>query len=216
MSIIMILERLGLAVVLGGLVGLEREIHGRAAGFRTHILVCIGAALIMLVSIHGFPGGTDYDPGRLAAQVVSGIGFLGAGTIMREGASVRGLTTAASLWVVAGVGLAAGSGFFLGAVAGTLLTVVTLQLLNRIEHKFFISGPWKLEVSAVDRPGLLARIAGEIGRHGGDIRSVTIAEEREHETVQILFVLQRIQQPQLACLVEGLRKVEGVNSVGYK
>src|SRR5690554_2770579 len=95
--------RLVLSVVLGGLIGLERESHGRPAGFRTHILVCIGSTLVMIISAYAFmefstgrPGG--YDPGRIAAQVISGIGFLGAGTIMREGANVRGLTTAASLW----------------------------------------------------------------------------------------------------------------------
>ena len=109
-----IVLRLILAVAAGGLIGLEREIHGRAAGFRTQILVCLGSTLIMLISIYGFEQsgvGTTRDPARLAAQVVSGIGFLGAGTILREGTSIKGLTTAASLWVVAGIGLALGAGF---------------------------------------------------------------------------------------------------------
>ena len=99
--------RLFAAILFGGLIGLERESHKRPAGFRTHILVCVGSALIMIISQYAFlefSGKLGYDPGRIAAQVISGIGFLGAGTILREGSSVKGLTTAASLWVVARCG----------------------------------------------------------------------------------------------------------------
>lgn len=136
-----IVLRLGLAALLGGLVGLEREMHGRPAGLRTHILVATGAALIVLVSAHGFsasPGNQSVrmDPTRIAAQIVSGIGFIGAGTIVRFGASVKGLTTAASLWVVAGIGIAAGAGFTFGAACATLLVLLTLYGLNLIEHRY--------------------------------------------------------------------------------
>src|SRR3989338_5303831 len=116
---IQILLRLMLAVILGGLVGLERELHDKAAGFRTHILVCIGSCLMMLTSMHIFDmykGHTSVDPARIAAQVVTGVGFLGAGTIIMYGATVRGLTTAASLWTIAGVGLGVGSGFYSAAI----------------------------------------------------------------------------------------------------
>lgn len=132
-----IIKRLIIAAILSGLIGLERSTHGRAAGLRTHILVCIGSALIMLTSIHIFEvykGISSVDPSRLAAQVVSGIGFLGAGTILRFGASVRGLTTAASLWAVAGIGLAVGNGFYLGAYAATVLILITLFFLSKIER----------------------------------------------------------------------------------
>lgn len=212
-SIAGILGRLILAVALGGLVGVEREIHGRAAGFRTHILVCTGAALVMLVSIYGFPTWSNSDPGRLAAQVVSGIGFLGAGTILREGASVRGLTTAASLWVVAGIGLAVGSGFYVGAAAGTFLAVTTLQVLNRLERRFLGAASCQLDVCGTDRPGLLAELSTQLTRHGADIRSVKILEGEE-EAVHILFVIQGIKQPQLSLLMETLQRVEGVKAVG--
>ncbi|MEW6227795.1 MAG: MgtC/SapB family protein, partial [Bacillota bacterium] len=115
-----IIFRLVLAMMFGGFIGLERESHKRPAGFRTHILVCVGSALVMMISQYAFVNfarTTEYDPGRIAAQVVSGIGFLGAGTILREGPTIKGLTTAASLWVVAGIGLAVGTGFYLaGAV----------------------------------------------------------------------------------------------------
>lgn len=134
-----IIKRLLIAVILSGLIGLERESHGRAAGLRTHILVCLGSTLITLTSIHIFEiykGVSNIDPARIAAQVVSGIGFLGAGTIIRSRASIRGLTTAASLWTVAGIGLAVGVGFYQGAYTTTLLVLITLFLLNKIEKDY--------------------------------------------------------------------------------
>lgn len=130
--------RLLLAVLLSGLVGLEREAKGRSAGFRTHILVCVGSCLIMLTGIHLaslYKGISDIDPARMAAQVVSGIGFLGAGTIIQFRDSVRGLTTAASVWTAAGIGLAVGAGFYVGAVASTGLVLIVLLLLHRFEHR---------------------------------------------------------------------------------
>ncbi len=131
-----IVFRLLLAAVLGGMVGLERELHEKAAGFRTHILVCIGSCLMMLTSLHIFDiykGLTTLDPARIAAQVVTGIGFLGAGTIIRYGATVRGLTTAASIWTIAGVGLAVGSGFYLAAIITSLIMLLSLYMLSRVD-----------------------------------------------------------------------------------
>jgi putative Mg2+ transporter-C (MgtC) family protein len=125
-----------LAVLLGTLIGIERERHDRPAGLRTHILVCLGAALITLVSRD--IAGTHFDPGRIAAQIVSGIGFLGAGTIFRQGSLVRGLTTAASLWVIAGIGMATAGGLesmLLGTVAA-LLVFFTLSVVNRLEDTY--------------------------------------------------------------------------------
>jgi len=132
-----ILLRLLLAAALSGAIGFEREFHGRAAGFRTHILLCVGSTLIMLTSIHIFDiynARVPVDPGRIAAGVVTGIGFLGAGTIMHAKASVRGLTTAASLWVVAGIGLAVGSGLYFGAFATTVIAIVALFIFSKMEH----------------------------------------------------------------------------------
>lgn len=126
--------KLLLAVILGGIIGWERETRGRPAGLRTHILVCVGVTLMMVVSENMFEKYKIYsddsviriDPARIAAQVVTGIGFLGAGTIMRFKASVRGLTTAASLWVVAGIGLAIGSNCFIPALITTVIVFFTL------------------------------------------------------------------------------------------
>ena len=129
-----IIIRLILASILGGLIGLDRESTNRPAGFRTHILVAIGSALIMMVSVDNAKYGAD--PSRIAAQVISGIGFLGAGTILRTGTNIEGLTTAASLWVCAGIGLAVGNGYYLGAVATTLIVLFFLKILEPLKECF--------------------------------------------------------------------------------
>lgn len=133
------LIRLSMATLLGGAIGLEREVHGKVAGFRTHALVSLGAALIMIVSIEiyiAYRGVTQVDPGRIAAQVVSGIGFLGAGAIIRFSTGITGLTTAASLWVVAAIGLACGAGFFKPALVTTGLVLVVLVLFAQLGRFF--------------------------------------------------------------------------------
>jgi putative Mg2+ transporter-C (MgtC) family protein len=129
-----------LALIIGGVIGFERETHKRAAGLRTHILVCIGAALITLTSIYIAEryGGTfqNCDPSRVAAGIVTGIGFLGAGTIIRERASVQGLTTAASLWGVAGIGMALGCGFYKAAIFSAAVIFLTLLALGLFTRKY--------------------------------------------------------------------------------
>ncbi|MBB6731844.1 MgtC/SapB family protein [Cohnella zeiphila] len=133
--------RLLLSVLLGGLIGYERERKNHAAGLRTHTLVCMGSCLIMILSIYGF---TDFigqpnvnrDPARLAAQAITGIGFLGAGTIMFTGKSITGLTTAASLWVVMAIGLAVGAGFYFPAAVAVLLALFVLWGLNIVEKRY--------------------------------------------------------------------------------
>lgn len=128
--------RLVLSVVLGGLIGLEREVHRRSAGLRTHMLVCLGSCLIMLTSLYVFDiynSRVNVDPSRIAAGVITGIGFLGAGTIIRAQEGVRGLTTAASLWVVSGIGLAVGIGFYSAGIFTTVLGLTVLFFLRYIE-----------------------------------------------------------------------------------
>lgn len=124
--------RLAVGLVLGAVIGLEREFHRQPAGFRTHSLVALGAALFTIVSAYGFVG-SSVDPTRIAAQIVSGIGFIGAGTILQYRGNIRGLTTAASLWSVAAVGMAAGAGLLAMAAIGTALILVVLYLLDRVE-----------------------------------------------------------------------------------
>ncbi len=133
--------RLGAALVAGGLIGLEREMRRQAAGLRTHILICLGACLLMLLSIW-IPQAFALekgDPGRIAAQVVSGIGFLGAGAFIKIGNNVKGLTTAASIWVVAAIGLAIGAGMYGPAGIALAGALLVLTVLDRVEHRFFPS-----------------------------------------------------------------------------
>lgn len=135
-----VILRLVLAILLASFIGIERQWHRRHAGLRTHILVSLGSCLIMLTSIHVFDiykGFTAVDPARIAAGVITGIGFLGAGTIIRDRQGVKGLTTAASLWVVAGIGLACGSGFYSASIFATLLALVVLFVLRYIEGTIF-------------------------------------------------------------------------------
>jgi putative Mg2+ transporter-C (MgtC) family protein len=134
-----VIIRLLLAVILGGLIGLEREIQRREAGLRTHILVCLGSTLIMLTSLYIFgiyKNTGNIDPGRIAQGVITGIGFIGAGAIIRQRDAVKGLTTAASIWVVSGIGLTIGCGFLYAAFTATLLALVVLFILRRMERLF--------------------------------------------------------------------------------
>ncbi|MFH1861107.1 MAG: MgtC/SapB family protein [bacterium] len=131
------LIRLILATLLGGLVGIERQIHHKPAGLRTHILVCIGACMCMIIGLSlNKEFGNGIDPSRIAAQVVSGIGFLGAGTIMVSKASVKGLTTAASIWATSALGLAIGNGMFFAAAVAAVLMVTALLIFEFVEEKF--------------------------------------------------------------------------------
>ncbi len=219
--------RLLLAVFLGGLVGFERESHNRPAGFRTHILVCTGSALIMMVSAYGFSGqigeGFEADPGRIAAGVVTGIGFLGAGTILQQrGGLVRGLTTAASIWVVSGVGLAVGIGFYLGAVVATVFVLISLLLLGRVEKTYFSRRRLKqLVVTAVDQPGLLGRIGALLGDLRINIRKVELGdpEHQELENVDLITIDHLLEVPldlKLNRLFSRLYNLKGVREIQWQ
>ena len=136
MTIIDTILRLALSSIFGGIIGYERERKGHPAGLRTHLLVSMGSALIMIISIYGFPEKfSGRDPARIAAQVVSGIGFIGAGTIFKEGPTVRGLTTATSLWIAAGVGMSVGAGLYMASLIAVTISIMALSLLNVIERR---------------------------------------------------------------------------------
>jgi putative Mg2+ transporter-C (MgtC) family protein len=134
--------RLVASLVVGGLIGLERSYHGRPAGFRTHSLVCLSTSLLMLVTVYEtrwfssvVPGRISLDPTRIAQGIMTGIGFLGAGTIIKDGLSVRGLTTAASIWITAAIGILIGIGFYFPALIATILTLGTLSVFRWIENQ---------------------------------------------------------------------------------
>ncbi len=141
--------RLTVGLILGAIIGFERELHRQPAGFRTHSLVALGAAMFAIISGYGFTG-PNADPTRIAAQIVSGIGFLGAGTILHYRGNIRGLTTAASLWSVAAVGTATGTGLYVLAGVGTVLILVILSVLDRVEkaaRRYYNLPPERLDVT---------------------------------------------------------------------
>src|SRR5262245_50820431 len=179
--------RLCLAGLLGGLVGLEREIHSQPAGLRTHMIVSLGACLLMLVSMHMAelsPGKSD--PGRIAAQVVAGVGFLGAGAIMRSGLSVRGLTTAACLWTVAAIGLAVGSGFWRAAIVTTFLTLVATVVFQKIERRFSKGKAIRrFVIHAKDSATLVAKLEEIMTQLDIGIREVDLQRDLVEKKLQV-------------------------------
>ncbi|SDD45069.1 MgtC/SapB family protein [Sporomusa acidovorans] len=210
-----IVLRLVISCILGGLIGFERENLERPAGLRTHILVCVGSALIMLVSIYGFANyeTVNKDPGRIAAQVVSGIGFLGAGTILREGLTVTGLTTAASLWVVAGIGLAIGSGLFFVGIAGTALVFLTLVLFGQMERRHWNRYRNRIKIVVRDQPGQLGRIALFFGQHNISIKNVTMHHILEQKVINLEFVLIMPADTDMIKIFAELTEIDGVLSI---
>jgi len=215
-----ILLRLLLAAVLSGVVGFEREFHGRAAGFRTHILLCIGSALTMLTSIHIFDvyiNRVPCDPARIAAGVVTGIGFLGAGTIMRPRASVRGLTTAASLWVVAGIGLAVGSGLYFGAIVTTALTLVSLFIFSRVEHSMIRKDWYKTVI--VDTTGdlnQLKSVRDVLGEYRTDITDFEVERLPEEGNMRLKIGVKLATSRHDAQLILDISKINGVKNVKWE
>ncbi len=213
--------RLVLSVVLGGIIGFERQQRGKTAGLRTHILVCLGSCLVAILSLNlyaGVEGKTNADPARLAAQVVSGIGFLGAGAIMKEGATVKGLTTAASLWVVASVGLAAGVGAMVGAVATTALVVVALEVLPRIDRLYATHGPAvaNLLIISLDKPGQIGRIGSLLGGLGVNIVQIQIEDAEEPGRIFIPLTMKLPDKYQLDQVIKELCAIEGVVDIQKK
>lgn len=173
-----VLGQISLAALLGGCIGLEREMHGQAAGLRTHMVVAAASCLIMLVSIHVTKfGNPTYppDPGRIAAQVVTGIGFLGAGAILRFGLTVRGLTTAACIWAAAGIGLAVGIQFYAGALGCTLVVLVVIYVFDRIEKMLLIGRHYKkVVIVAQDVPTLTGELETRLQRFDLQVKSMGI------------------------------------------
>lgn len=217
--------RLLLAVLLGGLVGFEREHNNHAAGLRTHILVCLGSTLIMLLSMYGFAQfvNTNRDPARLAASVITGIGFLGAGTILFTGKSITGLTTAASLWVVAAIGLAVGAGFYYAAVAATLLVLLNLWVLNKIEQRFLNGKKTRLlTVRAVGQQTLIDEVAAKLMSKSITTKRMTLTETRGPIEGRIdmqmelqLYVVAPKQIDPINLIVE-LKSIDGVFAVSVE
>ncbi len=215
-----VLGRLVLAAVLSGVIGFEREFHGRSAGFRTHILLCVGSALIMLTSIHMFDiflGKVIVDPGRIAAGVITGIGFLGAGTIMHFKSSIRGLTTAASLWVVAGIGLAVGSGFYSGAVITSIIAMITLMVFARLEDAM-IRKDWYKTVIIETKEGLdqLKSIRGILDEWHAEITDFEVDRAKDNVSMLLKIGLKLRSPKNAGPMIEDIGVLGGVKSVKWE
>ncbi|HEX2294912.1 MAG TPA: MgtC/SapB family protein [Actinomycetota bacterium] len=212
-----------LAAALGGLIGFEREVSDQPAGFRTHMLVSVGAALFTLAGAYGVeglpgdgPARIRFDPTRVAAQIVTGIGFLGAGAIIQQGFSVRGLTTAASLWVTAAVGLSAGLGYYWGAGVTALFTVLALYLLKRMRHVLF-ARLRKGEARITVRMGenlRLAQLVDVLELGGSRVESVKFADD-EDETKQLVAKLALAPGVSPEEVVAKASEVPGVKAVDW-
>lgn len=206
--------RLLISAVLGATIGLEREIHGHPAGMRTHLLVSLGSALFTVLSIFGFPAaeGAPLDPSRVAAQIVSGMGFLGAGAIIKEGFSVRGLTTAASLWATAAIGMAAGAAMPVVAIVGTAIIVFSLWPLNRVAERVHgvVQEGATLHLELRKRRGIV-EVSRILTEHGVEIQRLTTEDENEGMAVEL--GLRRRGGADLDGAVEKIRRLEGVRLI---
>jgi putative Mg2+ transporter-C (MgtC) family protein len=214
-----IVLRLVVAAVLGGLVGLERERLEWAAGMRTHALVSLGSALFMVVSIFGFSDIINerhviLDPSRVAAQVASGIGFIGAGTIILRREIVKGLTTAASIWAVAAVGLAVGGGMFLASATATVLTLVTLILAKPVKNQLFPKRKARFVTLVIDQNTSLAQLRSEIDAANLQLDRIVVRPGPTPDEDSAELVLGKgSDERDLLSLTEKLRRVSGVHEV---
>jgi putative Mg2+ transporter-C (MgtC) family protein len=210
-----VLLRLFVAAALGGAIGVERELRERQAGLRTHLVVSVGAALFTLVSAYGFSNfDGKVDPTRIAAQIVSGIGFLGAGAIIRQGLSVRGLTTAASLWLVAAIGMGAGAGYWDGALIATLGALLTLGPLRVVAFRILSRYRPQHDRLLVEIPagGSPVPIIEAIERQGGRVVSLDVAQEGDRRSVGVDVELAVGSAP---AVVAGVAEIDGVLEVRW-
>lgn len=211
-----IVFRLVLAVILSGIIGFEREIHGRPAGLRTHILVCVGSALVMLISIDGF--GNQGDPARLAAQVVSGIGFLGAGAILRDGGDIKGITTAATLWIVGMVGLACGNGYYIGAVVVTLICVISILILRPLERKIN-NRSHRLVIICDEKTPVLAKVIEIFDKKELIISNLDVESIKKEDGIQVKLIISLFKSTKIEVLNDALLEISQevkVNSISLR
>lgn len=218
-----ILVKLLLAAVAGGLVGLEREKHGRPAGLRTNLLVSVGACTMMIVSEAFFLkyAGLDVqsvlrlDPSRTAAQIVTGIGFLGAGVILKEGASVRGLTTAATLWVVAGLGMAFGMGHFSLGILSTALALISLTLLKRLDPVMKKDRFLTLMVTAENRDSLNDELLAILEKRGLVLADLSSHVDLPSKEIFFQMVVTQQQKRIGRELTQEILQLGGIRKVHY-
>jgi putative Mg2+ transporter-C (MgtC) family protein len=213
-----LIARLLLAAALGSVVGWERERLQWAAGLRTHMLVAVGACLMIVVSAYGFSAVLGprviLDPSRVAAQVVSGIGFLGAGSIILRNEAIKGLTTAASVWAVAGVGLAAGAGLYTAAVAATVIILVILAGLKPLEERFRASRTnLELRIRARREGFSLGLLERALGGRAGRVKQVVVRPAADDGEDDVSLMLARVSAADTADIIRRLRAADGVLAI---
>lgn len=206
-----LLAKLGFSILCGGLIGLEREFSDKPAGLRTNILICTGSMLFTVAS--SLAAGASGDPGRVTAQIVTGVGFLGAGTILHSRGRITGLTSAATIWVVAAIGVWIGLGRYPAAVQATLCVLVVLALLHLPEKHIGGQPPdfGRLRLSMSDSPEALLRVTEVFRRHGIPVERIdTAADEKGRVVVGLRFPLHHRDRERI---LSALRVIEGVHSV---
>ena len=217
-----VILRIGLAAALGGAIGLERELREREAGLRTHMLVSVGAALFTMVSAYAWTDwrfsteeGLVFDPTRIAAQIVTGIGFLGAGAIIRQGLSVKGLTTAATLWVVAAIGMAAGVGYYEAAFVTTALVLLFLWPLRIVAYRLSARTRPEEGRLAVELPvgASAVSVLEAVERAGADVSSLEFAEEGDRRRIDLRVRLGT--ERTAAELIDALTHAEAVRAARW-
>jgi len=209
--------RLLLSAVLGGLVGFERERQSQPAGLRTLMILSVGSTLAMILSINmAFqytPQEPAGDPARLAAQVVSGIGFLGAGAILHYGLNIKGLTTATSLWTMAIVGLAVGAGRYIESIATTAVILVALVILNMIERRYIHSfTSFSLTVKATDKHGMIDQLKNALSDPGHTVNIIRVSKDLDDNRITVEMTVRALETNLQDHLIGQLSAIEGVKS----
>lgn len=213
--------RLVLAVLVGGLIGYEREFQNRPAGFRTHILVCLGAAITSMIQLYSIQDMTNMilqypqlqtamkaDVGRLGAQVITGVGFLGAGTILHEKGSVKGLTTAASIWTVACIGLAVGLGYYTLTILSAICVFIVLVFLKRFEVKLFKNtNILKIEIQYVNKKNMVEKLEHYFGVMGLKVKNIEFVIEDEEGNADYSTIMYTILAPRHTNISEIVQKL---------
>ena len=216
-----VLFRLLVAGTLGGLIGLEREMHDQPAGLRTHIILVLGAALAMCVSINlsiqfakVAPNG---DPGRIAAQVISGIGFLGAGAIFRFGAGIKGLTTATSLWTAAIIGLAVGAGYFLIAIVTTAIVLFALKGLDIAEKKLIHGRMTRtIVIRGTARAGFVDEVKDNLKKFNIPLKSINLQKNLKSNEIQMETIAKVLPDQDLDALIGAMSRMEGLSEIRFQ
>ena len=232
MEYIDILIRILSALLLGFIIGLEREMTNKYAGLRTNILVCLGACIFTIISIYGFPTFADgdnvivsqatgvRDTARIAAQVVTGIGFIGGGTVLRHGANVFGLTTAATLWVAASIGMACGAGIYSVAIIGTILSIITLVSVRVFEKNILVSSTkntkrLRVNITCINEKS--DNIYNYLIENYSHLREISKKLNKQDENLtKINVILDVVGKKPIQAMYKTFQKVEGIESISIQ